>query len=215
MPFLLQPGQTLLFTGDSITDCGRRGDQRPLGAGYARMACDLIEAKYPAHELTFVNTGIGGNTVRMLFDRWTDDVIRLQPDWLSIMIGINDLHCWLAPTPEAVSPEEFEQLYTAILDRVRAETRARLVLLTPFYMSTAAPDESEGHRGRVMKHLPTYIAIIEKMAASYDALLVDTQSMFQRLLVRHRADDFGGEPVHPNPTGHLHIAHEWLEAVDW
>ncbi len=83
MPFAIQPGQTVLFTGDSITDCGRRGDDRPLGAGYVRMAVDLINARYPDNGCRFINTGIGGNIVRDLFDRWTDDCIRHQPDWLS------------------------------------------------------------------------------------------------------------------------------------
>jgi acyl-CoA thioesterase-1 len=215
MPFAIQPGQTVLFTGDSITDCGRRAEHRPLGAGYVRMAVDLINARYPDNGCRFVNTGIGGNIVRDLFDRWTDDCIRYQPDWLSVMIGINDLHRWLSGGQDMYDAAGYEDLYRKILARAREETGARLVLVTPFYMSTAAPGEEQGWRGRVMKALPAYIAATERLAGEFDALLVQTHEMFQRQLKLHAADEYCAEPVHPNATGHLLIAHEWLKAVDW
>ena len=215
MSFAIKPKQTVLFTGDSITDCGRRAEHRPLGAGYVRMTADLINARYSRHGCRFINTGVGGDTVRMLFDRWTDDCIRHQPDWLSVMIGINDVSRWLCNTPHCVSPTEFAELYDTILTRVTNETNARLVLLTPFYMSHANPVSSDGWRGRVTEALPAYITTVEKMAAKYRARLVRTQAMFQRQLQSHLPDEFGSEPVHPNPTGHLLIAHEWLKTMDW
>ena len=215
MAFAIKPKQTVLFTGDSITDCGRRGEHRPLGSGYVKMTVDLITARYPAHNCRVINTGISGNTVRNLRDRWTDDCIRHRPDWLSIMIGINDVHRWLNQTPESVSPEEFVTLYDAILTRVRKETKARLVLITPFYMSRANPADTDGFRGRVMQSLPAYIKTVEKMAAKHQARLVHLHAMFQRQLGTRQPDDFGNEPVHPNPTGHLLMAHEWLQTMGW
>ena len=134
MALAIKPKQTLLFTGDSITDCGRRGHAAPLGDGYVRMVNDLIAAKYPAQGLTVINTGISGNTVRDLFNRWTDDVIRYQPDWLSIKIGINDVHRFLHQTPgQSVSAEEFADLYDKIMARVKSETKAQVILVDPFY----------------------------------------------------------------------------------
>lgn len=215
MAMVIQPGQTVLFTGDSITDCGRRAEHRPLGAGYARAAVDLIRVRYPDHRCRFINTGIGGNIVRNLFDRWTDDVIRYQPDWLSIMIGINDHHRWLSGNPDSYDVEGYEDYYVRILDRARDETDAALILMTPFYMSTARPGEADGWRGRVMETLPAYIGVVEDLAARYGARLVRTHDMFQRQLQEQRPDHFGNEPVHPNATGHLMLAHEWLNAVGW
>ena len=215
MSFAISSGQTVLFTGDSITDCGRRGEHRPLGCGYVCMAVNLIEARYPEHGCRFINTGIGGNTVRDLFDRWTDDCIRYQPDWLSIMIGINDSHGWLSGAPDCVDLAEYERLYDRILARAKAETTARLVLITPFYMSNARPGEADGWRGRVMEGLPPYIEAVERMADRYDAALVRMHEVFQQHLRRRRPDEFGDEPVHPNATGHLLIAHEWLKTMQW
>ena len=215
MPFAIQPGQTVLFTGDSITDCGRRDAHRPLGAGYVRACHDLILAKYPDHGNTFINTGIGGNNVRNLDDRWTDDVVRHQPDWLSIMIGINDCNQTLSGREGHVTPEQYHDHYGRILERTRAETDARLVLMTPFYLSVSQPGEAHGYRGRVMEALPKYIATVEEMAKRYDARLVRTHEMFQRHLKHISSDAFSNDAVHLNETGALLLAHAWLDTMDW
>ncbi|MCG3179305.1 MAG: Acetylxylan esterase [Phycisphaerae bacterium] len=213
MAFAIRPGQTVLFIGDSITDCGRRNESAPLGNGYVKMVNDLIAARYPSHGLTVINTGIGGNTVRDLRDRWTDDCIRHRPDWLSIKIGINDLHRWLRNGEGLVTPEQFAELYDEILARAKAETRARLVLIDPFYIST---DSSPGsHRAHVLKHLPLYQRTVDRMAGNYKALHVRTHRLFQEQLRRHLPDRFCPEPVHPNAAGHMVIAHGWLKALGW
>ena len=137
---LIQDGQTLLTQGDSITDAGRRGDAAPYGHGYVSIFRELITAMYPEHDITLINKGIGGNRVTDLQERWDDDTIRHQPDWLTIMIGINDLHGYLRnpAEPSAVSPERFREGYDWILSRTRSETDARNVLLEPNYISKRA-----------------------------------------------------------------------------
>lgn len=214
MAFAIKPRQTVLFIGDSITDCGRRGTDRPLGNGYVRFISDLIDWKYPGHKLNIINTGISGNTVRDLSNRWTDDCIRFQPDWLSIKVGINDIHRWLRKVPDAsVTAEEFAELYDRILSEAKKRTRAQFVLVDPFYIS----DDTDPHsfRHEVLKHLPSYIKTVEAMARKYKARRVKTHEMFQKA-IRHRAPEYlCPEPVHPYPTGHLHIAMEWLKVMGW
>lgn len=216
MSFLLRRGQKVLFIGDSITDCGRRLENRPLGAGYVRMAVDLMEARHPGRRMTWINRGIGGNTVRDLTERWTDDCIRHQPDWISIMIGINDLSQWARGDENSISPEKYEVLYDGILSRACEETKARLILVNPFYMSTIRPgDEVEHHRGRMAAGLVTYSRIAGRLARRYGALLVSPQKAFDRQFRTRDPNDFCDEPVHPNASGHLLIAHTWLRAVGW
>jgi lysophospholipase L1-like esterase len=214
MPFAIKPKQRVLFTGDSITDCGRRGNASPLGDGYVRMISELIVARYPAHQLQITNTGISGNTVRDLRDRWTDDVIRFQPDWLSIKIGINDLHRCLHNVPGAsVTPEQFAELYDHILGRVKAETNAQIVLVDPFYIST---DSAVGApRSAVLERLPSYIKTVDKMARKFKARQVKTHEAFARILKFLPPEKLCPEPVHPYASGHIVIAHEWLKAVGW
>ena len=87
-------GQSILFTGDSITDCGRGypvGEKGRLGDGYVSFVDVLLGASDPQTHITILNTGIGGNRVIDLEKRWQKDIRRLKPDWLSVMIGINDV----------------------------------------------------------------------------------------------------------------------------
>ena len=52
----IQDGQTVVFIGDSLTDCGRREEAAPLGAGYVSMAVALttgvLGGIYPAWQAT-------------------------------------------------------------------------------------------------------------------------------------------------------------------
>jgi lysophospholipase L1-like esterase len=211
MAFAVAPGSKIVFTGDSITDCGRRSPAPPLGSGYVQMAADLMRAAWPGHDLTILNTGIGGNTIHDLYDRWTDDVIRHKPDWISILIGINDISLWLSNQDRGVSPELFEQRYDYILSRVKKEISAKLVLADPFYISR--DDSGPTWRSRVLADLPKYHAVVEKMVARYQARHVRYHQMFQRQIERTPPEYFCPEPVHPNASGHLVMAHEWLKTM--
>jgi lysophospholipase L1-like esterase len=203
-----------MFTGDSITDSDRRGGSAPLGNGYVSMAADLIFAKYPDHDLQVINTGIAGNNVRDLFDRWTDDVIRRQPDWLSVMIGINDINAWLSQTQgRSVSPQEYADLYHKNLQRVKAETSAKIILIDSFYIST--DHDTESYRSRVLRHLPDYLGTVSKLAGEFGAYHVRLHQMFQQLLGKNTPDRFCPEPVHPNKSGHLLMAYEWLRVLNF
>jgi len=212
MSMKLRDGETILFIGDSITDCGRMGMERPLGCGYVKFFRDMLIAREPARRVTIINKGISGNTVVDLQNRWADDVLRHRPDWLSVKIGINDLHRTLANTPEAVPPELFEKTCDEVLSRTRAKLPAcRILLIDPFYISNDLCPNSA--RSEVLKLLPRYLATVHAMSRKYRTRLVETHAMFQKLLKHHEADRFCPEPVHPNPTGHLAIAEAVYEAL--
>ncbi|WP_218240779.1 GDSL-type esterase/lipase family protein, partial [Pseudomonas sp. 2822-17] len=79
-----------------ITDCDRakpegEGNFGALGHGYVAQVDALLQSVYPELGIRVVNKGINGHTVRHLKERWDADVIQPNPDWLVIMIGINDV----------------------------------------------------------------------------------------------------------------------------
>ncbi|MBI3945168.1 MAG: SGNH/GDSL hydrolase family protein [Armatimonadetes bacterium] len=211
--FVFGHGQKVVFIGDSITDCGRRGEHAPFGTGYVKLAIDLITARYPERRIAFLNEGIGGNTVEDLRNRWSDDVLVHRPDWLSVKIGINDLHRTLAGAPTAVPPERFAALYREVLERARDAFAPRLILIDPFYMSTES--DARSHRGRVLALLPEYLAVVRRFAEEFGAIHVRTHEAFQEQLRHRPADAFCPEPVHPNVSGHLVIAHALLRKLGW
>lgn len=211
--FAIQDGQKVLFIGDSITDCGRMGDQAPYGSGYVRQAIELITARYPERRIEYLNRGISGNTVQDLRGRWQQDVIAHQPDWLCVKIGINDLHRTLDRTPQSVPPDQFERLYRECLEGARRESGAQLVLIDPFYISRETDPSSR--EGQVLSLLPDYLEPVHRLATEFGALNVRTHDAFQRQLQRRPAGEFCPEPVHPYSSGHMVIAHELLKALDW
>ena len=208
----LQDGTTFLFIGDSITDCGRRAAERPLGSGYVRIFTEMATARWPERQIAYINKGIGGNRITDLKNRWADDVLYHRPDRLSIKIGINDLHSAPRNAEDAVTPEIFAEIYDELLALTKKELDCPLVLLTPFYISTDRDGNS--FRSEVLDLLPRYIETVESMSAQYGARLVNLHEIFQEQLEYRDADTFCPEPVHPNHTGHLVMAQALMDAVE-
>ena len=211
MDFWIEDGETMLFIGDSITDCGRRAEAAPLGDGYVRLFADMTTAAYPNRMIRYLNKGIGGNRVTGLQDRWTDDVLYHQPDKLSIKIGINDLHSVLRDDPDAVPPARFEAIYDAVLERTRQSLNCPIVLITPFYISVETAADS--FRRQVLDLIPSYIDVVERMSVKFGTRLVRLHDVFREQLKYRDSETFCPEPVHPNGAGHLIIAHALFDAL--
>ena len=208
----LQDGTTVLFIGDSITDCGRRDAETPLGNGYVRTFTELVTARWPERRIEWINKGIGGNKVSDLHGRWRDDVLSHRPDRLSVKIGINDLHSALGGAPDAVPPERFEALYDEILDLTARELGCPVVLISPFYISLN--EGGDAFQAQVLDLLPRYIEVVERMSEKYGTLLVRLHDVFQEQLRYRDAESFCPEPVHPNHAGHTVIAQALLETLE-
>ena len=201
----IQDGETILFIGDSITDCGRRETQDFLGNGYVRRFADLLLIREPGKRIRVINKGISGDVVTGLRNRWQDDVLRHEPDWLSIMIGINDLHRTLGEDLLAVPPALYQEAYEDILSATAADLPGcRVVLVDPFYISSDSAPYS--FRRTVLDLLQEYLEVVHALSRKHGTLRVTTQEVFQALLAAHEPDEFCPEPVHPNMTGHMVIA---------
>jgi lysophospholipase L1-like esterase len=204
--------ETLLFMGDSITDCGRRGANAPLGDGYVRMVSELFAIHQPQKALRFINKGIGGQTIVELQERWTDDVVHQEPDTLVMMIGINDLCRTVVQSPNAVPPARYEKLYDEVLARTRKELpRCRIVLMDPFYITRENVHTSIRHT--VFTRLDEYIRVVHALSRRYRTELIPLHAMFQKLLRYRKPEEFCPEPVHPNHAGHLAIAEAVFAAL--
>jgi lysophospholipase L1-like esterase len=217
MSLLFSQDQTVVFAGDSITDAGRTlghgvVGQRVLGEGYVRDVVGLIDARYPKHGLTFHNTGIGGITTANLVELWDDHVLAHRPDWVTVLIGINDCNLTIAEHELAVPPEPYEQNYRDILTRTR-DAGARIVLLDPFYMWLA--DQPGELPQRTLALLRRYHAVVHELVEEYATPHVRTHDVFQEQLAFRPLEEIGIEPVHPTPSGHLVIAHALLDVLDW
>ena len=207
---LFQSGDKVLFIGDSITDCGRRDAHAPLGHGYVRKITELITAKYPERQITYVNKGIGGDIVEGLESRWDIDVIDEKPEWLSVKIGINNASRQYG---EGVSTADYlpiwEACYRRILTRAKTELGASLFLFEIFYVAedvdTPRPLDVDA-----------YNASIHRLAEEFDARLISTSTAFESAVAaRPGALWTTQDGVHPNAEGHTLMALEFLKHAAW
>lgn len=213
----LDKGTKLVMIGDSITDCGRKrpfgeGRNDDIGKGYVAIVDAMLQTVYPQLGIRVVNMGISGNTVLDLKARWETDVLELKPDWLSIMIGINDV--WRQfDTPfqkeTHVDPVTYERELRDLVKRTKPQLKG-LVLMTPFYIE---PNRQDAMRAR----MDEYGAIVKRIAAEENAVFVDTQAAFEPVLNHLYPAALCWDRVHPSMPGHMTLAKSFLDAVgfDW
>jgi lysophospholipase L1-like esterase len=201
--------------GDSITDCGRarpigEGSPDALGSGYVGLIGGLLSATYPKHRIRLINMGIGENTVRDLKARWQSDVLALKPDWLSIMIGINDV--WRQfDNPLQVEKHIGLSEYEQTLDELIGSTLPQLtglVLMTPYFVE---PNRADPMR----KMMDMYGSAVRHLAEKYQAILVDTQMAWDEGLAEMHSAALAPDRIHPNIAGHMILARAFLGAVGY
>lgn len=201
--------RTILFIGDSITDCDRRGAAAPYGDGYVDLVRSFVTARHPELGLTWVNRGIGGDTVRDLADRWEADAIGSAPDWLSVMIGINDIwHAFGSQPDRAVPIDEYASTLRALLRRAVDRTGCRLLVAEPYIIE---PDQAEPQRAQTDK----YCLVAREIAAEVGAVTVRTQDAFDDVLRTTAPADWAEDRIHPNRPGHAVIAQAFLRALNF
>ncbi len=213
---IIEPNSKLLFIGDSITDCGR---QRPVGTGtgaqamgdgFVRLVAEALAVRFPTRGIELLNTGISGDTVRDLDSRWQTDVLDLEPDWLSVMIGINDV--WgqfmgFGGFDEPISSLE----YRMTLGRLLAAARPRLkglVLMTPYYLEP-------NRRNPVRSLMDEFGDQMRALAQEHGAVFVDTQAVFDELMETVPPTTLAEDRVHVGRRGHQALAGAFLSAVDF
>ena len=207
MSVLIQDNAVVLFQGDSITDCGRvRDNENHLGGGYANMTAAQFSALYPEKNVRFINKGISGNRVKDLQARWQEDCINLKPDWVSILIGIND--CWRRyDRNDPTSTEQYETGLRDILQQVKEKLNARLLLLEPFVLPV--PEDRKNWR----EDLDPKIHAARSLAREFDALYIPLDGLFAQASTRREPAFWAPDGVHPTPAGHALITQAWLKAV--
>ena len=197
---------TIVFQGDSITDAGRdRRNYHQLGNGYPKFAAELLERKYPDVEIEFINFGISGNRTSELFDRLYNDCIAFQPDIVSILIGVNDVWHRYGVNKIATTDEQIALNYKCILERLKKETNAKILMLQPY-----TEGEKQAHMRADVEKVKL---IVNDLAEEYADAYVKLDDLMHADKNYGIPDYFTPDGVHPNETGAKYIAGLYLEAI--
>ncbi|MCA8971363.1 MAG: SGNH/GDSL hydrolase family protein [Planctomycetes bacterium] len=203
---------TVLFQGDSITDAHRvresegEPNRHPaLGNGYALLASAALLTRSSAPTVKCYNRGISGNKVFQLADRWDRDCIDIEPDVLSILIGVNDI--WHKRNGDYDGTLEiYERDYDALLERTRrALPGVRIVVCEPFLLRCGVVD------GTWFPEFDTYREAAQRVASKHDAAWVAFQTVFDRACEIAPPEHWAKDGVHPTPAGAALMAQAWLD----
>jgi lysophospholipase L1-like esterase len=209
---ILRPKNTVVFIGDSITDGGRartgRDYNHTMGQSYAFILAAMLGDQLAERDLTFINRGISGNTVPDLQARWKADVLDLKPDFLSILIGVNDT---FTPKGTGETVEQYEQGYDKLLgDTLAALPGVKIVLGQPFLLPVG---KFKDNYATALSKLKERQAAVDRLAAKYHLPVIRYQEAFDAACRRAPADHWCWDGVHPYYAGHALMAREWVKTV--
>ena len=222
-PDIFPEGSVILFQGDSITHGGRQGDMNHfMGHGYQAEIAMRYLAAYPRSGLKFLNRGVSGDTTERMLKRWdrdalspvgdevgygrefgyTNRVVRsdvpLKPDFLSILIGVND-------HDRGMSTETYSSNLVQLIDLALADNpHLKIVLGEPFrHPRSPSPDYAAKQ------------AFVRRLAKERGFAFVPYQRLFDEKLSKLNPDPayWSWDGGHPTYAAHMHMADLWIEAV--
>lgn len=204
----------LLFFGDSLTDMYRNFDKNvdmstSYGTGFVFDIAAQLMYRRPGY-YQIVNRGVGGNKVTDLYARYQDDVIKEKPDFLTILIGINDVWHEIA-TKSGTPIDVFEETYLKIVKDIKEKLpETKIIIMEPFFTKGAATNGALDRFEELFK----YAAVVKKIANETKCFFIPLQQSFNELIKNGGETQILFDGIHTNPGGAHLIATKWLEMFE-
>lgn len=201
-------GQTVLFQGDSVTDCGREYGTPCLGTGYPKKIADVYSSFFDENGVNFVNRGVSGNRIKDILARYDEDILAVKPDFISILIGINDV--WRRyDSEDPTTAEAFEKDYESLLKKIKSDfPNTKIMLIEPFVLHSL--EDREGWH----EDLDPKIQAVRKLAAEYADYYLPMDGIFAAAAAcTYSPAELAEDGVHPSSLGHSLITTEYLRAL--
>ncbi len=208
----------ILFQGDSITDAARnREDITNTGIGYATMVKGEMGALYPG-KYSFINKGISGDRSVDVYARIKSDIINLKPDYMSLLVGVNDVWHELGGKCNGISEEKYEKICGMLIEEIKeALPEIKIMILEPFVLQgikTVATEEEPERWNMFNIEVAKRAAAAKRIAAKYNLPFVPLQEKFKEACRNAESSYWLYDGVHPTAMGHNLIMKEWLKAFE-
>lgn len=210
MDSLLENGASMLFIGDSVTDCYRNYDDLyDLGRGYSKYIAQSLNTLYPDRKFTLINKGVNGDRTINLLRRYETDFLPYPSDLISILIGINDV--WRRydsndPTPTNVFVDHYQEL----LERLKKDfPAAKILIIEPFLL------HKDHSKDAWLEDFNPKLQSVHDLAADFADYFLPAHGVFDILLKNGYASErFSEDDVHPTELGHRILATCFLDLLD-
>lgn len=197
----------VLFQGDSITEWYRNyADCHDLGEGYPKYAAELMKERHPDIEFEFIDLGISGNQTKDLVARLDKDFIEINPDIVSILIGVNDV--WHNAENKTWIPDEiFEERYRTVLSAIKEKTNAKIMIMEPFLIPC---EDKQFFR----EDLAPKIEIVRKLAREFADVYLPTDGLLAAAYIGDDPLSYAADGVHPTAKGAEFIGKLYADYID-
>lgn len=207
--------KSILFQGDSITDCFRPKDNDCyMGMGYATIVRGRLGYENPG-KYKFYNRGISGDRLLNVYSRQKNDIVKLKPDYMSVLVGINDVFNGI-DSRDAIPYDRFEEIYCMFMEDMQIKLpNTKIMLLEPFYIEGASatanneeyPDKSDFFR----KEVRSKANAVKRVAKKYNKVFVPLQDKINDFVSKvSDLSEITVDGIHLTAVGHEIIAREWL-----
>lgn len=119
---------TIVALGDSLTQGWM------VRKGYLSFIDEMIKEKYPASKAVIINRGIPGDTAEGGLYRLREDVLESDPHCVFIQFALNDAFI-------GVHPEHFKNNVKAIVETIKYDGNADILLVTSVYIQNSRENE--------------------------------------------------------------------------
>lgn len=203
----------ILFYGDSITDAERNREKTEanvgLGNGYVFCATTALLNK-DLEKYEIYNRGISGNRVVDLYARIKRDCWNLEPDVISILIGVNDVWHEIAQE-NGVEIDRFENVYRIMLsETVKRLPNAKIIICEPFVLPGTATEEKYDRFLAVKE----YAKVVKRLAEEFNLYFVELQKPYDEAAKRYGNTKLLRDGVHPTTEGAAVLANEWMKVFE-
>ena len=224
----------ILFQGDSITDANRTQilgqfpfgpaasppppneqarrmveilQKTVLGTGYPTMVAGELGCSVPG-EYEVYNRAVSGARIVDLYAQIKRDFINLQPDIISILVGINDV-AHEAAQRNGVDAAKFERVYEMLLSELKeALPGVRFIIMEPYVLRGPI---SEKEWDFFVSETRLRAEASKRVAEKFGASFVPLQRELEEAAATAPEFWWSMDGVHPTAAGSGFIARRWLE----
>ena len=198
----LRKNSLVLFQGDSVTDCHRnREDENDLGNSYVKYVYKFLKN----FNIKVINKAISGNRVDHLLQRFDKDFKDINPDYLFLLIGVNDT--W-HNFPNNKDDKTFYQEYDLLLSKIKKEMNCEIILMEPFII---------GYNKEITimrKDLLGKIEIIRELAKKYKCEYITFENDLAEILVNDDETLYSLEGIHPKDITYQIMANKIISKIN-
>lgn len=189
----------IMFQGDSVTDAGRdRSDVHNL-AGYSLELSKIIKNKYE-----LVNYACSGDTSNMMLERHIAEFEKEKPDYLFVLIGINDVWRYYAESEEyykqRVTCHKFiENVKNTVNISKKIKNDCQIFIIEPFLL-----DGTSNLKKIAIAKYNKYVSKLKEVVLDLPVTYIETNVKMN--LEQENGNILSDDGVHPNENGHKYIA---------